>query len=66
LPKKASLGFDGATNKLMKIVQDLRVRVLFWLVIVLIAQAMEQRARMRRLRTRMYDGGGRRRGRRRR
>jgi hypothetical protein len=45
----------------MTIGQDLRVRVLFWLVIVLIAQAMEHRARMRRLHTRMYDGGGRRR-----
>jgi hypothetical protein len=50
----------------MKIGQDLRVRVLFWLVVVVISQVMENRARMRRLQTRMYDGGGRRRGRRRR
>jgi len=63
---RASLGFDGPTDRLMKIGQDLRVRALFWLVIVVIAQVMENRARMRRLRTRMYDGGGRRPDRRRR
>jgi hypothetical protein len=47
-------------EKLMKIVRDLRVRVLFWFVIVLIYEAVELPARRRRLRSRMYDGGGRR------
>ena len=63
---RAHLGFDGPTNKLTKILQDVRVRALFWFVIILIYQAMEQQARMRRLHTRMYDAGGRRPRRRRR
>jgi hypothetical protein len=51
------VGFDGGTNKIMKIVKDpLTRRVLFWFVIVLIYEAMESRSRMRRLNTRMYHG----------
>ena len=58
---KVRLGFDGLTNKLMKIVKEpLTSRVLFWLVIVLIYQAIEQRSRTRRLRSRIYEGRARR------
>ncbi|HKA93568.1 MAG TPA: hypothetical protein VKE97_07165, partial [Acidimicrobiia bacterium] len=48
-------GFDGGTSKLMKILRDVRVRALFWLVIILIYQAMDLPARKRRLRSRLYD-----------
>jgi hypothetical protein len=50
----------------MKLAQDLRVRVAFWSVIILIYQVMEHRARMQRLRTGVYHGRGRRPARRRR
>lgn len=51
-------GSNGGTNKLMTFMQDLRVRVAFWFVIVLIYQAMEYPVRKRRLRARVYDGRG--------
>jgi len=48
----------------MKIGQDLRVRVLGWLVIVLIYEVIEQRSRTRRWRSALYEGRGPRRRRR--
>jgi len=55
------LGFDGLTNKLMKIVKEpLARQVLFWLTIVLIYQVLEQRSRTRRLRSRLFEGRARR------
>ena len=55
MPDEVHLGFDGPTNKLMKIPQHLRVRVLFWLVIVVIYEVMEFRARNRRIRSRLVN-----------
>jgi hypothetical protein len=52
---RGHLGFDGRTNKIMKLPQDLRVRVLFWLVIIVIYEVMEFRARTRRLRPRLVN-----------
>ena len=49
------MGFDGPKNKVMRIGQDLRARALFWLVVVLIYQVLEQRSRTRRLRSRMFE-----------
>ena len=66
LPTQVRLGFDGPTNKLMKIMQDVRARALFWFVIVLIYEGIEMPVRRRSLRARVYDGGGRRHRRRRR
>jgi len=64
LPTNVKLGFDSRTNKVMKIGQDLKVRVLGWLVIVLIYEVIEQRSRTRRWRSALYEGRGPRRRRR--